>query len=248
MSQFEGKVVAVTGAASGIGKAVAKAFAAEGAKVGLIDWNGELANTVAADITASGGVALGVKADVGDPDAVAAAFKAIEAELGEVDILFNNAGIDNSYNLVDMPLAAWDEMMRVNLRSLFLCSQAVLPGMKRRQWGRIISTASQSAYKGAPGMTHYCATKAGVLGFTRALAYEVIGDGITVNAIAPGPIDTPIKDALPQDWVNAKVKGTPIGRFGTVGEVAPSVLLLASDAGAFYVGACLNMNGGDHMA
>lgn len=248
MSEFSARVAVVTGGGSGIGKAVALALAEAGAAVGVVDWNAANAEAVAADLRTRGLRAIAAVADVADEAQVAQAFARIVAAFGDIDILVNNAGIDNAVPLVDMSAAVWDEMMRVNLRSLFVCTKAVLPAMKRKRWGRIISTASQNAYKGAPDMAHYCATKAGVLGFTRALAYEVIGDEITVNAIAPGPIDTPIKDTLPPEWVAAKVAGTPIKRFGTVGEVAPAVVLLASDAGAFFVGACLNMNGGDHMA
>ncbi|UDL94744.1 SDR family oxidoreductase [Lichenihabitans sp. PAMC28606] len=248
MSEFTTRVAVVTGGGSGIGKAVAIALAEAGAAVGVVDWNRANAERVAADLCGRGLRALAAVADVADEPAVKTAFATIVEAFGDIDILFNNAGIDNAVPLVDMSAAVWDEMMRVNLRSLFVCTKAVLPAMQRKRWGRIINTASQSGYKGAPAMVHYCATKAGVLGFTRALAYEVIDDNITVNAIAPGPIDTPIKDTLPPEWVAAKVAGLPIKRFGTVDEVAPAVMLLASDAGAYFVGACLNMNGGDHMA
>ncbi|WP_131115528.1 SDR family NAD(P)-dependent oxidoreductase [Lichenihabitans psoromatis] len=248
MSEFTTRVAVVTGGGSGIGKAVAIALAEAGAAVGVVDWNRANAERVAADLCGRGLRALAAVADVADEPAVETAFATIVEAFGDIDILFNNAGIDNAVPLVDMSAEVWDEMMRVNLRSLFVCTKAVLPAMQRKRWGRIINTASQSGYKGAPAMVHYCATKAGVLGFTRALAYEVIDDNITVNAIAPGPIDTPIKDTLPPEWVAAKVAGLPIKRFGTVDEVAPAVMLLASYAGAYFVGACLNMNGGDHMA
>jgi 3-oxoacyl-[acyl-carrier protein] reductase len=161
--------------------------------------------------------------------------------------LVNNAGIDTTSPVVSMPLAMWDDMMRVNLRSVFVCCQAVLPGMIQRRFGRIINISSQLAHKGAPEMAHYAAAKAAVLVFTRSLAYEVARDNITVNAICPGPIDTDLYRALPEDWRRRKMAEVPLGRPGTVDEIAPTALLLAADDGAYYVGASLNPNGGDVM-
>jgi 3-oxoacyl-[acyl-carrier protein] reductase len=245
--KLAGRVALVTGGASGIGRAAALALAAEGAALGVVDRNLPGAEAVVAAARALGVPAAAAAADVGDEASVGAAFAAITAALGEPDILFNNAGMDTTSLLADMPVAMWDEMMRVNLRSIFLCTRLVLPAMQRRRWGRIINTASQLGHKGAPLMVHYCAAKAGVIGFTRALAYEVARDGITVNAICPGPIETPLLAGLPEDWKRQKQSELAIGRFGHVDEVAPTVVLLASDAGSYYVGATMNMNGGDYM-
>ena len=146
-----------------------------------------------------------------------------------------------------MSTAMWDQMIAINLRSVFLCTRAVLPGMIERKFGRIISISSQLAQKGAAEMTHYAAAKAGVIGFTRSLAYEVAREGITVNAICPGPIDTELVRTIPEARRARKIASLPIGRVGTVEEIAPTAVLLASDEGAYYVGATLNPNGGDIM-
>lgn len=247
MGLLDGKVALVTGGASGMGEGIARAFADEGAAVGIVDRNEAGAKSVAGEIAAGGGKALGTGGDVGDEASVGAAFGAVAEGLGDIDILVNNAGIDTTSPFADMPLDMWDEMMRVNLRSMFLCTKLVIPAMKRKKWGRIINFSSQLAHKGAPTMTHYCASKGGVLAFTRALSYELIQDGITVNAICPGPIDTPLLRSIPQDWLDVKFEELPIKRPGRVDEVVPTIVMLASEAGSYYVGASMNMNGGDVM-
>ena len=247
MGKLKGKVALVTGGLGGIGRAIVSVLAAEGADVGIVDKNAEGAQSVAKEVESLGVRTSFAQADVSDQAQGTAAFSSVTKTLGEVDILCNNAGIGTSSPFTNMSVEMWDEMIRVNLRSIFLCTRLVLPAMRRKRWGRIINTASQLGMKGSPDLVHYCAAKAGVIGFTRALAHEVARDGITVNAIAPGPIETQMLAGLSQAWREAKLAELPIARFGRVEEVAHTVVLLASDAGGYYVGATMNVNGGDYM-
>lgn len=247
MGKLDGKVAVITGGGSGIGRGVAKLFASEGASVGIFDLNAANAKAVADEIAAAGGKAAIATGDVSKEEDVAAGLKSLVAALGDVDIMVNNAGMDTTHELDGMPTDMWDRMIDVHLRGTFLFTRAVLPAMKRKKWGRIINLSSQLAHKGAPTMVHYVAAKAGIMGFTRALAYEVARDGITVNCVNPGPINTPLLSGLPQDWLERKKGELPIGRFGEVDEVAPVFLLLASDEGSYFIGASLNVNGGDYM-
>ena len=247
MGKLSGKTALVTGAARGIGHAIALAYAREGADVAVLDLRKENAEKTAAEISALGvrGIAFG--ADVGSESDVIFAFNQVLSSFGHIDILVNNAGIDTTSLVVDMSTDMWDEMMRINLRSIFLCSRQVLPSMLERKYGRIINISSQLAHNGAPQMAHYAAAKAGVIGFTRSLAYEVALNGITVNAICPGPVETELFRGLPEAWRKRKLAELPIGRAATVNEIAPVAVLLASDEGSYFVGATLNPNGGDYM-
>jgi 3-oxoacyl-[acyl-carrier protein] reductase len=244
---LKGRLALITGAAGGIGAAVARAYAREGARLALLDRTRESMAPLAEELERGRTEVQRVAADLREEAAIAAAAGEIKRGLGTPDILVNNAGIDTTSLLVDMPTAMWDEMLSVNLRSVFLMTRALLPDMVARKWGRIINTASQLGHKGAADMVHYCAAKAGVIGFTRALAYEVAASGVTVNAVCPGPIETPMLRSLPQAWLDRKQAELPIGRFGRVEEVAPVFVLLASEAGSYFVGATLNVNGGDYM-
>jgi 3-oxoacyl-[acyl-carrier protein] reductase len=245
--RLEGKKALVTGAAGGIGAAIAIAFAREGADVAVLDLKLAAAEESAARLQQFGVRTSALAADVSDEKQVQAAVARAQTDLGRIDILVNNAGIDTTSVVADMNTEMWDQMMAVNLRSVFLCSRAVLKPMIERKFGRIINIASQLGQKGAPQMAHYAAAKAGVIGFTRSLAYEVARDGITVNAICPGPIDTALFRALPEDWRKQKLSELPLGRMGTVFEIAPTAVLLASEEGSFYIGATMNPNGGDVM-
>lgn len=245
MGKLSGRRAVVTGAAAGLGREIARLFAQEGAAVAVLDLNEGGALAAARAIEGVGGSAIAVRADVGDEAEVKAAFARVREALGDPDILVNNAGVAGVRRLDEMTTAEWDAMIRVDLTSVFLCCREVLPAMRSRRWGRIVNIGSQIAHRGAEGMTHYAAAKAGVLGLTRSLAREVVGDGIAVNAICPGALDTEMK--LPPDWVARNQRDLPIGREGRVGEIAPTALLLASEEAAFYVGASFNPNGGDVM-
>ena len=247
MGKLDSRIAIVTGAASGLGRAIALLFAKEGADIAIIDLKAEAAEAVAREARDLGRRALAVAADVADETQVRQAMEIIFRELGEPDILVNNAGIDTTSIVEEMPTAMWDDMIRINLKSVFLCTRAVLPAMRRRRYGRIVNISSQLAHKGGAEMAHYAAAKAGILGFTRSLSYEIAKDNITVNAICPGPLDTELYRQLPEDWKRRKMTELIVGRPGKVEEIAPTALLLASEDGGFYVGATLNPNGGDIM-
>ena len=220
--------VLVVGGGSGIGAAIAEAFRAE-----------EAAEVLTADLRSAD-----LTLDVTDESSVRAA----AATAGPIDVLVNSAGILTESPLVEMSLAQWQQTIDVDLTGIFLACRYVVPGMVDRGWGRVINVASQLGIKGGVGLTHYSAAKAGVIGLTKALALEVAPAGVLVNAIAPGPIDTPLVDGISEEWKSAKRLELPLGRFGLAHEVAPTAVLLASDPGGnLYVGQTLGPNSGDVM-
>ena len=248
MGKLEGKVAVVTGAASGIGHGIAAAFAREGADVAVVDQVGpEQAAGVLGEIGAAGRRGLFVRCDVSDEAAVRAMAEQVQAGLGPVGILVNNAGIFTQSLLEDMPVADWDRVLNVNLRAVFLCTRVLIGPMLAQGWGRIINIASQLGQIGGIEAVHYSASKAGVIGLTKALAREVSHRGVLVNAIAPGPIQTPLLDGQTEEWRSAKLAELPMRRFGTVAEVTPTAVLLASSDGDYYAGQTLGPNGGDVM-
>jgi 3-oxoacyl-[acyl-carrier protein] reductase len=243
---LSGRTALVTGGSRGIGAAIVDLFAAQGAKVGFCQF-GDDANAKATEkrMATRGTPVVHTVCDVAkDGDVERLAGWADDA-LGPVDILVNCAGIGGEVPFEEISVAAFDRMIGVHLRGTFMVTQRFYGGMAARGWGRIINFSSQLAYKGGLNMTHYCAAKAGIVGFTRALAYEAAPKGVTVNSIAPGPIETDMLMGLTDEWRAWKQGQLPIGRFGQTGEIAPTALLLASDAGSYYVGQTLSPNGGD---
>jgi 3-oxoacyl-[acyl-carrier protein] reductase len=245
---LDGRRAVVTGAASGIGAAIANLYAASGARLLLADRDAARLAAQADLCRAAGAKVETVQADVGDEaDANRIVDTCIEA-FGGIDILVNNAGMLTQARCTDLTTAMWDDMMRVDLRSVFLCTRRALPPMIAQRWGRVINVASQLGIKGGAELSHYSAANAGVIGFTKSLALEVAPDNVLVNAIAPGPIETPLVDGISAAWKQAKSAELPLRRFGRTDEVAPTALLLASDPGGnLFVGQTLGPNSGDVM-
>ncbi|EXF25789.1 3-oxoacyl-ACP reductase [Nesterenkonia sp. AN1] len=248
-----GRTALVAGAASGIGEAIAAHLSAAGARVALADRSArvtEVSAALNARTGADGTVAdtVPIIFDAASEEAVDAGVAETIEALGRIDTLVTCHGILTESPLAQMSLATWQETLSVDLTSVFLLNRAVLAGMLERGDGRIINVASQLGQKGGSGMAHYAAAKAGVIAMTKSLAREVSGDGVLVNAIAPGPIETPMVAGISEDWKIQKRAELPLGRFGTVDEVAPTAVMLASSPGGnIYVGQTLGPNSGDVM-
>lgn len=248
MFSLDGRRAVVTGAASGIGAAIALAYAQAGARLVLADLNEARLAAHADACRANGAEVQTIVADVGDETGAHGIVDRCIAAYGGIDILVNNAGMLTQARCTDLTTQMWDDMLRVDLRSVFLCSRRALPSMTAQRWGRIINVASQLGIKGGAELTHYAAAKAGVIGFTKSLALEAAPDNVLVNAIAPGPIETPLVDGISASWKEAKSKELPLRRFGRADEVAPTAVLLASDPGGnLFVGQTLGPNSGDVM-
>ena len=247
MMNLEGRVAFVTGAAQGIGRAIALALAEVGADIAGGDVNMELMQATAKEIEALGRKTMAVKIDVSDPASVKeAAGKVLEA-WQKIDILVNNAGITKDALALRMKYEDWQRVLRVNLDGTFNCIQAILTGMVKQRWGRIISIASVVAQAGNPGQANYIASKAGIIGLTKAIASEVGSRGITVNAIAPGFIATAMTEKLPEPVRERMMSLIPLGRMGTDKDIAYGVRFLASEEAAYITGHVLNINGGMYM-
>ncbi|WNC70847.1 3-oxoacyl-ACP reductase FabG [Thalassotalea psychrophila] len=246
MSLFslEGKTALITGASRGIGKAIAEQLVAQGAKViGTATSQGG-ADNISAYLGANG---KGYELNVTDTDSIAALFAAIKADFGQIDILVNNAGITRDNLMMRMKDSEWDDIITTNLNSLFKISKAVMRPMMKQRSGRIINIGSVVGSMGNAGQVNYATSKAGLLGFTKSLAKEVASRGITVNAIAPGFIDTDMTKALNDEQREAISSQVPANRLGQPEEIAATVAFLASDAAAYINGETIHVNGGMYM-
>ena len=250
MGKLENKCALVTGSSSGIGKAVALAFAKEGTDLVINYPDATQADNAAAvkrDIEALGRRVTAIQADVSKEEEVQHLVDTTMQAFGRIDILVNNAGIASAATVSDMPVAMWDQMLAVNLRSVFLCTRLVLPIMYEHDYGKIINTASQLAYLGSPGLSHYCAAKAAIIAFTRSLSREIGTRNVNANCVGPGATQTPILDGISKEALETIRASIPKGRLATVDEIAPTYVFLASDESSHYVGQCLSPNGGDIM-
>lgn len=238
----------ITGAASGIGAAIALAYADAGARLLLCDRDGARLALSAQACRQRGAEVFECVSDVATRAGAQAGIDACVEAFGSIDILVNNAGLLTQASCLELTQEMWDELLAVDLTSVFVASQRALPHMLAQRWGRIINIASQLGLKGGAQLSHYAAAKAGVIGFSKSLALEVSAHNVLVNVIAPGPIETPLVDGISQEWKEAKARELPLGRFGQAQEVAPSAVLLASEPGGnLFVGQTLGPNCGDVM-
>jgi 3-oxoacyl-[acyl-carrier protein] reductase len=241
---IDGKVALVSGASRGIGQAIAEALARQGAVVVGSSTTEHGASGIDAYLAALGARGRGVVLDVSDPDSIDAVLADIGANEGAPEILVNNAGITRDNLLMRMKPEEWDAVISTNLSSIYRLSKATLRGMMKARGGRIINITSVVGLTGNPGQTNYAAAKAGMIGFTKSLAQEVASRNITVNAVAPGFIDTDMTRELDESQTDALRQQIPAGRLGTPADIAASVVFLASDAAGYITGETLNVNGG----
>jgi len=244
MAGLKGKTALVTGASQGIGEAVARRLAADGARVVLAARNEEKLAAVAGAIAEAGGEALAFTLDLADPAAAAARLGELPEAWSEVDVVVNNAGITADNLFARMSLEEWQRVLTTNLTGAFAVTRALVRGMIRRRWGRVIAVSSVVGLMGNAGQVNYAASKAGLVGFTKSLARELGSRNITVNVVAPGYIDTAMSGRLPAEVQQELTASIPLKRIGTVGEVAAAVAFLASEEAGYITGTVLNVSGG----
>ncbi len=244
MSEGNGHVALVTGASQGIGRACALALAEGGATIALAARNEEKLRLVQEEIESKDGHAAAFRMDVSNEDEVKSAVKAAIERFGKIDILVNNAGMTRDTLLMRMKRADWDAVLQTNLSGAFFCTQAVIGSMLKQRWGRIINITSVFGQTGQAGQANYSASKAGLIGFTMAMAREVASRSITVNAVAPGYIETAMTESLSAELKSKVNEMIPLGRAGTDKEIAHAVKFLASEEASYITGHVLNVNGG----
>lgn len=247
MTSSEGRIALVTGASQGIGRACALELARRGATVALAARNEAKLAEAVAEIEAVGGRAAAFAVDLASEDSIKAAAAALLARFGKIEILINNAGVTHDGLMLRMKRADWESVLATNLTGAFFLTQALLGPMLKNRWGRIVNLSSVVGRTGQAGQVNYAASKAGLIGFTRAMAREVASRGVTVNAVAPGYIETPMTAVLDEKQRAAMLAAIPLGRAGTALEVAQTVAFLASDAAAYITGHVLDVNGGMFM-
>jgi 3-oxoacyl-[acyl-carrier protein] reductase len=247
MADLEGRIALVTGASQGIGRACALELARTGATVALAARNEVKLAEVVAEVEAAGGQAAAFALDVSSEESIKAGAKAVLERFGKVEILVNNAGITRDGLMLRMKRAEWDDVLGTNLTGAFLLTQALLGPMLKNRWGRIINISSVVGRTGQAGQANYAASKAGLIGLTRSMARELASRGITVNAVAPGYIETPMTAVLKDEQRAAMLATIPLGRAGTDAEIAGSVAFLASEAAGYITGHVLDVNGGMFM-
>ena len=247
MADIKGRIALVTGAAQGIGRAIAQELADAGAVLALADVNEAKLLETTVEFTAAGVTAAPFVINVSSEESIEAGAKAVLAHYGKVEILINNAGITRDNLVLRMKKADWDLVIGINLTGSFLITQALLPAMLKNRWGRIVNIASVVGRAGQAGQVNYSASKAGLLGFTKSLAREVASRGITVNAIAPGFIETPMTAVLTEQQNTSMLATIPLGRRGTAQDVARAVKFLASEDASYITGHTLDVNGGMFM-
>ena len=244
------RVAIVTGGASGIGLAIAERLAVDGSAVAIFDRDGDAADAASAKIVAAGGTAESMTVDVAERDQIDAGVEQVRTRFGPPTVLVNNAGVEGFDPFLTISLEKWNRLLAVNLTGTFQCCQAVVPDMTEQGWGRIVNISSSSAQGGQPLMTHYVASKAGMIGFTKALALELGPLGITVNTIPPGFIDTPMlraseaKGRLGKDGVERATAMTPVRRPGRPEDIAATCAFLVSDETSYITGQVIGVNGG----
>ena len=244
---FKGQVAIITGGGRGIGRAIAEGLAKKGVNLAIADINPDTAAETASALALFGIRTTGVKLDVSSSEEVKKVFDNVRKEFNRIDILINNAGITKDGLMIRMKEEDWDTVMAINLKGVFLCSKDAIRDMSQRRYGRIVNISSVAAFMGNPGQANYSASKAGIMGLTKTASKEYASRGITVNAVAPGFITTAMTDVLPENVKEEMRKLIPLGRFGTIEDVANAVIFLASPEAGYITGQVIHVNGGMYM-